>query len=104
MLAVDGRFQANQSIDLHGIGNALQRPWTNRLGITISTEKSLAIAAQANLAGWRYPLDPAGQMHGKARRILLGRGTRVELTRHDLPRMQPNPDHGRVRQGSDGGA
>ena len=61
MLAVDGRFQADQPEDLHRIGNALQRARTQRLGIAIGAEQDLALAAQANLAGRGFVLDPAGQ-------------------------------------------
>ena len=73
MLAVDGRFQADQPEDLHRIGNTLQRTWTECLGVAIGAEQGLAIAAQANLARRRFVLDPAGQMHREARHVLFDR-------------------------------
>ena len=75
-----------------------------RLGIAIGAEQGLAFAAQANLAGQGFLLDPAGQMHGEAGRILLDHGAGMELARDDLAGVQADPDHGSVRQLGDGGA
>ncbi len=104
MFAVDGRFQADQPEDLHRIGNALQRARTQRLGVAISAEQGLAIAAQANLAGRGFLLDPAGQMHGNARHVLLDRRAGMDHARNHLARVQADPDRRSIRHFGDGGA